>query len=170
MKLFGYLTIICLGLTIIWSCSGKSSGVENSSTPVEKASVNESVNAVIDNDESDSIAMLYGSLVGNDFAIKFAHEDDYFKNIDRKDFVRGISMVINSANRSASYTEGVSAAIDILKEIENFTNYNVTLDRERVVAAIERRLRADSITEREIAESGAAYNILLQRIYSADAQ
>lgn len=167
MKTFSYLTLICLGVTLMWSCSGSG----DSGSTADTSSVGEKVEAMVDSAKADTIAMLMGSLIGNDRAIDFILSDDSdVKAIDRKDYIRGLRVALNSNNRSASYTQGVRAANDILRKMKDFGNYDVELDRERVLAAIERCLRADSISEAEVAAANSAYNVLLQRIYTTDVQ
>lgn len=166
MKTIYSLMIAVALLAATYSCSGSGS----SGSVADTSSVRAMVEAEIDTAQCDSIAFLLGTLLGNDRAHDFVdvERDTTASGMDRKDFLRGMRIAVNDNNRSASYTMGVQAAHEILLKLRDFEGYNVKINRELLLAAIERQLRADSISDADLAAANTAYNELLQRIYSTE--
>ena len=157
-----------ISMMTVGSCSGGGSDAE----AVDTMAVKERVEAVIDSGRADSIAFLLGSLLGNDRAHDFLEleADTTIGAVNKEDYLRGVKVVVNEDNHSASYTMGVQAAHELLLKFKDFKNYNVEINREMLLAAIEKQLRADSVSENDLASANTAYNELLQRIYNPDLQ
>lgn len=164
MKRIFYLPIVALAAVMMFACGGNG----DSRSVADTASVKEKVEAVVDSAKADSIAFLLGSLVGNDLAADFlnSESDTSGTTIDRKDYLNGLKVALSDANTSASFTLGVQAAHDILLKFKDFEKYGVEINREIFLKAIEKQLRADSVSEADLAAANTAYNELLQRIYT----
>lgn len=165
-KIFCFAIAIAMMPSLFTSCSGSGTNAGEG----DSVSIKEQVEAVVDSTEADSIALLLGSLLGNDRAHSFIEleGDSVVASIDRKEFLKGVKVAVNDNNTSKSFTMGVQAAHELLLKFKDFDNYNVKINREILLAAIEKQLRADSVSDSTLTEANTAYNELLQRIYKAD--
>lgn len=162
----GLVYIICalLAVALVVGCSG------SGETPqaVDSATVDTShVESVMDSASADSLAMLLGTLVGNDVARMRSNSGGPLSAFDADDYMKGVNVTLGHGRQSSSYTQGVRAARDIIAKIEDFRNYGVEINVDMLLHAIEEQLMADSITDVDILRFNSEYNELLQRSYAS---
>lgn len=153
---------------MLGSCSGIG-GQPSAADSIDSLDIK--VASVVDSVEADTLASLLGRLCGNDIAVRSRSlQADSKETFDNNEFLTGFRVPMSDENHSASYTEGVRSALDILAKIEDFRKYGVEVNKEMLLNALRNQLLADSISDAKMAELNTDYNDLLQRVYSAELQ
>lgn len=119
--------------------------------------------------QTDSVAVLLGTLDGHDEALRMATEtaDGNPAQFDKNAYISGVRAALSDSCASESFTNGLAAAYDIILQIENLGTYGVEIDRNLLLSAIEKALMADSVSDAQLQQITSSYNSLLQRAYDS---
>ncbi len=166
MRVAGYI-IILLSVAFAAGCSGRG----GSQQVVDSVAVDSlRVESVMDSASADSLAMLFGTLVGNDVARERINSEELSSGFNADDYMKGVNVTLGHGRQSSSYTQGVRAARDIIAKIQDFKTYGVELNVDMLLHAIEEQLMADSISDVDMQRFNSEYNELLQRSYASGPQ
>lgn len=151
-------------LMVIFSAGCSGSG-DNSTTEDSLATDSVTASEIMSQSEADSLAGLLGQLFGNDVLKYKASDSQKDKPFDSEEYIKGLVIALGADSASVSYTQGVRAGQDILTKLDDFRKYGVELYVDLLLKAIEKQLKADSVTDADMQRYNSEYNELLQRVY-----
>lgn len=149
--------------SLLWAASA-CSGSDTDGADSANADSATGVPDVLPPEQTDSVAMLLGMLLGNDEAARLSAQDS-LPPLDKDAYIRGLRATLSDSCASESFTNGLNAAYDLILQIENLKAYGVEIDRTLLLSAIEKALMADSVSEAQVQQITSTYNSMLQRVY-----
>lgn len=149
--------------SLLWASSA-CSGSDTDGADSAGADSATGVPDVLPPEQTDSVAMLLGMLLGNDEAAALSAQDS-LPPLDKDAYLRGLRVTLSDSCASESFTNGLNAAYDLILQIENLKAYDVEIDRTLLLSAIEKALMVDSVSEAQVQQITSAYNSMLQRVY-----
>lgn len=166
MKKIALLFSIAAVVTTLCGCSANGNSESEGNTQ-------DSVVTLISDVEADTLArslgLMYGSDVNNEK--QQLHQLDSVMNIYAdSSYLHGFETAMGADIEARGYTQGVRAAREIIFKIEELKAYGVEIDRELLLAALERQFNADTITSAHLQELNSIYNRLLKQIYNQPTQ
>lgn len=166
MKKIALLFSIAAVVTTLCGCSANGNSASESNTQ-------DSVVVLVSDVEADTLArslgLIYGSEVNNEK--QQLHQLDSVMNIYAdSSYLHGFETAMGADIEARGYTQGVRAAREIIFKIEELKAYGVEIDRELLLAALERQFNADTITSAHLQELNSIYNRLLKQIYNQPTQ
>lgn len=116
-------------------------------------------NAANDSDAAanDSISMLFGKVIGSQFAENFARQD-----VDKQAFLRGVQTAVSADTTQNSYVEGLSYGVRFAQQFNYFAKeMGVDIDRDLFMKEFKAAFTADSVADTAIDQ--ALINTLMER-------
>ena len=166
MKKIALLFSIAAIVTTLWGCSANG----NSES---EGNAQDSVVALVSDVEADTLArslgLIYGSDVNNEKQ-QMHQLDSVMNTYADSSYLHGFEIAMGADIQARGYTQGVRAAREIIFKIEELKSYGVEIDRELLLAALERQFAADTITSAHLQELNSIYNRLLKQIYNQPTQ
>lgn len=106
---------------------------------------------------NDSISMLFGKVIGSQFAENFARQD-----VDKQAFLRGIQTAVSADTTQNSYVEGLSYGVRFAQQFNYFAKeMGVDIDRDLFMKEFKAAFTADSVADTAIDQ--ALINTLMER-------
>ena len=166
MKKTAYFFAIAAIATTIFGCTSNN----DSDTSIAKQ---DTVPAIISAAEADTLARSLGLIQGSDVNYEkqeIMSTDSIMTIYADSAYIRGFEAAIGADITDPGYSQGVRAAREIIFKIEEFKSYGVEIDRDLLLAAIERQFTADTITSTQMQSLNSIYNQLLKKVYSQQNQ
>lgn len=166
MKNSALFCIIAAAMAIIWGCS---TNADSDSTNT----VQDTIPALLSKAEADTLAHSIGFIQGSDVNYEKQEMillDSAMTAFADSSYLRGFETAIGPDIAARGYTQGVRAAREIIFKIEELKAYGVEIDRELLLAALERQFAADTITSEQLQSLNSIYNQLLKQIYNQPPQ
>lgn len=166
MKHSAYFLVIAILASSLFACS--------TSGDSDRAKANQdTITPLISQTEADTLARSLGFIQGSDVFVEMeemALMDSVMTQWVDSSYLRGVETALGPDVTSPGYTQGVRAAREIIFKIEELKAYGVEIDRELLLAALERQFNADTITSAHLQELNSIYNRLLKQIYNQSTQ
>lgn len=113
---------------------------------------------------NDSVSVLFGKVVGNQFAENFARQND--GKVDKQAFLRGIQTAVSADSTQESYLQGLSMGVRFAQQFNYFTKeMGVDVDRDLFMKEFKAAFTADSVSDTAIDQ--ALLNSLMERAQKA---
>lgn len=166
MKKIALLFSIAAVVTTLCGCSANGNSESEGNTL-------DSVVVLVSDVEADTLArslgLIYGSDVNNEKQ-QMHQLDSVMNTYADSSYLHGFETAMGADIQARGYTQGVRAAREIIFKIEELKSYGVEIDRELLLAALERQFNADTITSAHLQELNSIYNRLLKQIYNQPTQ
>lgn len=109
---------------------------------------------------NDSISMLFGKVVGSQFAENFARQGE--DNADKQALLRGIQTAVNADSTQEAYLQGLSMGVRFAQQFNYFAKeMGVDVDRDMFMKEFKAAFTADSVSDTAIDQ--ALLNSLMER-------
>lgn len=93
---------------------------------------------------ADSAAIALGNLYGHGIAGQLAQQDSDFLT-QRKDFLRGLDVVLNADTSKTQYINGMQAGMQVVTMLRNMDEQGLKLDKRKFVDAFKKAFMEDSL-------------------------
>lgn len=98
---------------------------------------------------NDSISMLFGKVVGSQFAENFARQGE--DNADKQALLRGIQTAVNADSTQEAYLQGLSMGVRFAQQFNYFAKeMGVDVDRDMFMKEFKAAFTADSVSDTAI--------------------
>lgn len=162
MKMSSYIFVIATAVSVLIGCTN--SGNTNSDIVAQ-----DTVLPLISQAQADSLARSLGFIQGSDVnyeKMEMEMLDSVMTLWADSSFLRGFETALGADVAASGYTQGVRAAREIIFKIEELKSYGIDINREMLLAALERQFAADTVTSTHLQELNRIYNQLLKHAYS----